>query len=66
MARSSKNILLSELKDMISHLNMTIKTLNETIARQQSKNDNLKAELAWFRQKLFGSSSKRRMDYIAG
>ena len=66
MARSSKDIQLSELKDMISQLNMTIKTLNETIARQQSENDNLKAELAWFRQKLFGSSSERRVDDIAG
>ena len=65
MARSSKDIQLSELKDMIAQLNMTIKTLNETIARQQSENDNLKAELAWFRQKLFGSSSERRMDDIA-
>lgn len=66
MARSSKDIQLSELKDMISQLNMTIKTLNETIARQQSENDNLKVELAWFRQKLFGSSSERRIDDIAG
>lgn len=66
MARSSKDIQLSELKDMISQLNTTIKTLNDTIARQQSENDNLKAELAWFRQKLFGSSSERRIDDIAG
>ena len=66
MARSSKDIQLSELKDMISHLNMTIKMLNDTITRQQSENGNLKAELAWFRQKMFGSSSERRMDDIAG
>lgn len=66
MARSSKDIQLSELKDMISQLNTTIKTLNETIAKQQSENDNLKAELAWFRQKLFGSSSERRVDDMAG
>jgi len=59
MARSSKDIQLSEFKDMISQLNMTIKTLNETIARQQSENDNLKAELAWFRQKLLGSSKRK-------
>ena len=32
MAKSSKDIQLSELKDLISQLNMTIKTLNETIA----------------------------------
>ena len=66
MARSSKDIQLSELKDMIAQLNMTIKTLNDTIARQQSENDNLKAELAWFRQKMFGSSSERRTDDIYG
>jgi len=51
---------------MISQLNTTIKTLNETIARQQSENDNLKAELAWFRQKLFGLLSERRVDNIEG
>ena len=39
---------------------MTIKTLNETIARQQQENDNLKAEMSWLKQKLFGSSSERR------
>ena len=66
MARSSKDIQLSELKDMILQLNMSIKALNDTIARQQSENDTLKAELAWFRQKMFGSSSERREDDIAG
>ena len=45
---------------------ITIKELNDTIARQQSENDNLKAELAWFRQKMFGSSSERRTDDIYG
>ena len=55
MAKSSKDIQLSELKDLISQLNMTIKSLNETIARQQQENDNLKAEMAWLKQKLFGS-----------
>ena len=34
MAKSSKDIQLSELKDLISQLNMTITTLNETIAKQ--------------------------------
>lgn len=66
MTRSSKDIQLSELKDMISQLNITIKTLNDTITRQQSENDNLKAELAWFRQKMFGSSSEHRIDDMAG
>mgnify|MGYP002516049184 CR=1 FL=1 len=66
MTKSSRDIQLSELKDMIAQLNLTIKMLNDTIARQQSENDNLKAELAWFRQKMFGSSSERRTDGIAG
>lgn len=51
---------------MISQLNTTIKMLNDTIAKQQAENDNLKAELAWFRQKMFGSSSERRKDEIVG
>ena len=66
MAKSSKDIQLSELKDLISQLNMTIKTLNETIARQQTENDNLKAEMAWLKQKLFGSSSERRAEPFPG
>ena len=66
MAKSSKGIQFVELKDMILQLNTTIKMLNETISKQQAENDNLKAELAWFRQKMFGSSSERRKDDIAG
>ena len=66
MAKNSKDIQLSELKDLISQLNMTIKTLNETIAKQQAENDNLKAEMAWLKQKLFGSSSERRKDEFPG
>ena len=45
---------------------MTIKNLNETIARQQQENDNLKAEMAWLKQKLFGSSSERRAEPFPG
>jgi len=66
MANSSKGIQLIELKDMVSQLNTTIKTLNEMLAGQQAENDNLKAELAWFRQKFFGSSSERRTADVAG
>ena len=61
MANSSKDIKLIELKDMISELNTTIKTLAEALNKQQAENDNLKAELAWFRQKYFGASSERRV-----
>ena len=66
MAKSSKDIQLAELKDLISQLNMTIKMLNETIEKQQAENDNLKAEMAWLKQKLFGSSSERRKTEIPG
>lgn len=66
MANSSKDIQLIELKDMISQLNTTIKTLTEALNKQQAENDNLKAELAWFRQKYFGASSERRMDNVVG
>ena len=51
MAKSSKDIQLVELKDMISQLNTTIKMLNDTISRQQAENDDLKAELAWSNKK---------------
>lgn len=51
---------------MISQLNITIKALNDTIARQQQENDNLKAELTWLRQKMFGSSSERRAFKVEG
>ncbi len=66
MAKSSKDIQLSELKDMIAQLNTTIRTLNDTIARQQAENGDPKAEPAWFRQKMFGSSSEHRTYDIAG
>ena len=66
MADNSRDIQLIELQDMISHLNTTIKALNDTIARQQAENDNLKAELAWFRKKYFGSSSEKRTYDVAG
>ena len=66
MAKSSSEVQLLELKDTISQLNTTIKMLNETINRQQKENDNLKAELAWFRQKMFGASSERRIDDFEG
>ena len=66
MANSSKDIQLIELKDMIAQLNTTIKTLTETMNLQQAENDNLKAELAWFRQKYFGDSSERRIVDVAG
>ena len=66
MAGSSKDIQLSELKDVILQLNTTIKTLNDTITKLQAENDAQKAELAWFRQKMFGSSSERHVVPMEG
>ncbi len=66
MAKSSQDIRLLELKDLVTQLNTTIKTLNDTIARQQTENENLKAELSWFRQRMFGSSSEKRSADISG
>ena len=40
MAKSSSEVQLLELKDMISQLNTTIKMLNDTIHRQQKENVN--------------------------
>lgn len=60
MADNRRDLQLTELKDMILQLNTTIQMLNDTISRQQTENDSLKVELAWFRQKLFGSSSEKR------
>lgn len=46
MTKSGRDIQLLRLKDMITHLNITIKMLNDTIARRRAENDNHKAELA--------------------
>lgn len=66
MVKNSRDIQLSELKDTIVQLNNTIRTLNDTIARQQAENADLKAELAWFRKKMFGSSSEHRTADLDG
>ena len=58
MATNSKDIQLFELKDMILQLNATIKMLNDTIAKQQAENEQLRSEVAWFKHKFFGASSE--------
>ena len=74
MASGAKDIQFRELKDIISQLNMTIRTQNDLIISLQkmleernAKDDekdriisNLQAQLEYFKQKLFGSSSERR------
>ena len=76
MASSAKDIQFKELKDTISQLNTTIRTQNDLIVSLQkmleernAKDDekdriisNLQAQLEYFKQKLFGSSSERRSD----
>lgn len=76
MASSAKDIQFRELKDTISQLNTTIRTQNELILSLQRmleernhKDDekdqviaNLQAQLEYFKQKLFGSSSEKRTD----
>lgn len=79
MASGAKDIQFRELKDTISQLNITIRTQNDLITSLQkmledrnAKDDekdriisNLQAQLEYFKQKLFGSSSERRSD-LAG
>lgn len=76
MASGAKDIQFLELKDTISQLNTTIKaqsdliiSLKKTLEERNAKEDekdlliaNLQAQLEYFKQKLFGSSSERRMD----
>ena len=76
MASSAKDIQFRELKDTISQLNTTIRTQNDLIlslqqmleernARDNEKDRiivNLQAQLEYFKQKLFGSSSEKRND----
>lgn len=76
MAASAKDIQFKELKDTISQLNTTIRTQNDLITSLQkmlmernAKDDekdrmiaDLQAQLEYFKQKLFGSSSERRSD----
>lgn len=80
MARDTKDIQLRELKDTISQLNTTIaaqtqlivslqETLNaakEREAEQAKQNAVLKEQIDFLTKKLFGSSSERRTDDIAG
>ena len=76
MASGTKDIQFRELKDTIPQLNITIRTQNDLITSLQklledrnAKDDekdriisNLQAQLEYFKQKLFGSSSERRSD----
>ena len=72
MARDTKELLFRELKDTISQLNITIseqsnliknlqQMLEERTAADAKKDQiiaNLEAQLAFLKQKLFGSTSE--------
>ena len=76
MASGTKDIQFREGKDTISQLNITIRPQNDRITSLQklledrnAKDDekdriisNLQAQLEYFKQKLFGSSSERRSE----
>ena len=76
MSSGRNDIRLIELKDTISQLNQTIRVQTEMIkdlrkaieehhAADEKKDQiisNLQAQLEYFKQKLFGSSSDRRSD----
>ena len=80
MARDTKDIQFRELKDTISQLNITIaaqtqlitslqKALdaaNEREAEQAKQICSFKEQIDFLTKKLFGSSSERRFDNIAG
>ena len=77
MASGAKDIQFLELKDTISQLNTTIKAQSDLIIslqkslEERNANDDkkdriiadLQAQLEYFKQKLFGSSSERRNDF---
>ena len=80
MARDTKDIQFRELKDTISQLNITIAAQTQLItslqksldaasereAEQAKQNAALKEQIDFLTKKLFGSSSERRLDDIAG
>lgn len=80
MARDTKDIQLRELKDTISQLNITIAAQTQLISSLQTSIDaanerkaeqakqlaTFKEQIDYLTKKLFGSSSERRLDDIAG
>lgn len=80
MPSGVKDIQLLELKDTISQLNKTISTQNELISSLQkmleernakdSEKDlliaNLQSQLAYLKNKVFGSTSEIRHDQLDG
>lgn len=66
MAKSQKDALLMEYKDIISQLNMTVKSQNEiilslrdTIASNQEQMRTMTEQIEYLTKKLFGTSSEK-------
>lgn len=66
MAKSQKDAQIIEYKDMISQLNMTVKSQNEiilslkdTIASNQEQMRIMTEQIEYLTQKLFGTSSEK-------
>ena len=66
MAKSQKDAQLIEYKDMISQLNMTVKSQNEiilylkdTIASNQEQMRIMTEQIEYLTRKLFGTSSEK-------
>ena len=59
MSESNMAIQISELKDMISQLNITIRELTKLLTEKDTALEELKAENALMRSKLYGSSKER-------
>lgn len=70
MPDNAKDRQLIELKDLISELNLTIRSLQETLNAIREQNaalsierDNLKEQVDYLTQKLFGRSSEKCPDF---
>lgn len=73
MPRSAKEVQLIELKDTISQLNelvqaqtKTMESLQKTIEDLRQELSNKQAELAYLKNKMFGSSSEKQKDPFPG
>jgi transposase len=59
VAKSSVELQLKELKDMVLSLNQTIALLNSTISDLNKKLTNKDLEIDYLKNKLYGSSSEK-------
>lgn len=60
MSSGKEDLKVSELKDLISQLNITISSQNETIKNLNTTIASLNEQIDYLKKKLFGSSSEKR------